>query len=259
MRIFSKIGSPALTAAGVCGFLILAAPALRASTIYYYGGDPQVFFSYGGTNYYYLTYDMVDTGPAVNSDQLYDNFLVPANQTVTVTGFYALIGDPDPSNPNPLADWDVRTNLSATSLGTDVASGTSTTATTTWTTISQNLNGEPSFDLAITLTTPLTLTGGPSGTTYWFNVAPLDPNYYNLFVGLDTTHGNAVGQPLDDDSLLVVNSSTMGNSIQPQNFDASMGVLTGGVSTASAPEPATFVLVGAVLMGLGLIRRRRAC
>ena len=98
----------------------------RATTLFY-GGDPGYIFA--GQPY---TWDGYGGANTFDNYQAYEQFAVPTGMTWSVTGLFANIGVVDyASNPTPLANWYIRTGVTATSLGTLVASGTSTSASTT--------------------------------------------------------------------------------------------------------------------------------
>ena len=216
--------------------------AARATTLFY-GGDPGFFipgYAYGGY------------GGATTYDnyQAYEQFAVPAGTTWSVTGLFANIGVYDyASNPTPLANWYIRTGVTATSLGTLVASGTSMSGSTTDTLNGIALNGGTATGELQTITLPtVQLTGGQ---TYWFAVQPADNSVYHLFVGGTTSHVNAVGGPLND-----IAYDVYPTGINPTGFDWSEGVV-GTSSVAAVPEPATWAMMLLGFAGLGFMAHRR--
>lgn len=214
--------------------------AARATTLFY-GGDPEYFappFSYGGPA----------GANAFENDQAYEHFAVPAGQTWSVTGLFANIGDYDLSaNPTPLANWYIRTGVTTASLGTLVASGTSTSASTTDTLNGFGLNGGGATGVlqTITLSTPVLLAGGQ---TYWVAVQPTDNSPTHLFMGGTKAHVNAVGDPLNS-----VTYSQPGG-ISPDNFDWSEGLI--GTSVAPVPELSTWAMMLLGFAGLGYMGLR---
>lgn len=217
--------------------------AARATTLFY-GGDPGDFipgYAYGG----YAGATIYD------NYQAYEQFAVPAGTTWSVTGLFANIGIYDyASNPTPLANWYIRTGVTATSLGTLVASGTSTPASTTDTLNGFALNGHTATGelQTITLPTTLLLTGGQ---TYWFAVQPEDNSLYHLYVGGTTSHINAVGGPLND---IAYDSYPTG--INPTGFDWSEGVI-GTATVAAVPELSTWSMMILGFAGAGFMVYRR--
>jgi hypothetical protein len=214
------------------------------STTLFYGGDPGDLFpgyawgGYGGANAY-------------DNYQAYEQFAVPTGATWSVTGLFANIGIVDyASNPTPIANWYIRTGVTATSLGTSLASGTSTPATTTDTLNGFTLNGSTATGVLQTIALPaaLQLAGGQ---TYWFAVQPKNNSDYHLFVGGTTSHVNAVGGPLNN---IAYDSYPAG--INPTGFDWSEGVL--GTSTVAAvPELSTWSMMILGFAGAGLMVYRR--
>jgi PEP-CTERM motif len=218
--------------------------AARAETLFY-GGDPGYIFP--GQPY---TYDGYGGANAYDNYQAYEQVAVPAGETWSVTGLFANIGVVDyDSNPTPLANWYIRTGVSAASLGTLVASGTSTSASTTDTLNGITLNTNATGELqTITLPTPLELTGGQ---TYSFAVQPTDNSTYHLFIGGTTSHVNAVGGPLND-----IAYDAYPTGINPAGFDWSEGVI-GTASVAPVPEPSTWAMMLLGFAGICFMAYRR--
>ena len=217
--------------------------AARASTLFY-GGDPSDLFpgyawgGYGGANGY-------------DNYQAYEQFAIPVGTTWSVTGLFANIGIVDyASNPTPIANWYIRTGVTATSLGTLLASGSSTPATTTDTLNGFTLNGSTATGVlqTIALSTALQLIGGQ---TYWFAVQPKNNSNYHLFVGGTTSHVNAVGGPLND---IAYDSYPTG--IIPTGFDWSEGVI-GTATVAAVPELSTWSMMILGFAGAGFMVYRR--
>jgi len=127
-----------------------------------------------------------------------------------------------------------------------VASGTSTTGSTTDTLNGIALNGGTATGelQTVTLPTTLQLTGGQ---IYWFAVQPTDSSLYHLFVGGTTSHVNAVGGPLND-----VAYDIYPTGINPTGFDWSEGVI-GTSSVAAMPELSTWAMMILGFAGVGFI------
>jgi hypothetical protein len=221
-----------------CFLLLAAVSAPLHATILSYGGDP--FFVTGTT---YAGFNDEDSTEGFYAET-YGNFTVPVGQVWTITSVFAQIGDPDPNTPHPLANWDIRTGMSASSLGTSVASGTSTNSTTTWVSFAEQINGDPTFTLTVKLAAPVILVGGK---TYYLNVLPLESSDFNMFVGLG--HGtNTVGTQIETAYYTL--------SQFPGQVSSIADYVSVGVAGIQSPEPGTFPLAGGMLAALVLLQRR---
>jgi hypothetical protein len=225
----------------VACFLLLAMVSMPLhATILSYGGDPSPVTT-GTWDGFYNVQSTLNF-----ADQIYGNFTIPVGETWRITAVYGQIGDPDPAAQTPLANWDIRTGMSTSSMGTDVAHGTSTNSTTTWVSFAEAINGETSLTLTVNLSsTPVFLTGGK---TYYLSVQPIDSSDFNMFLGIGTGT-NQVGTQTE--IFYYTMSNFPGDIVSTANY-ASLGVL----GTESTPEPGTLTLAGSMLAALLLFRRR---
>ena len=195
---------------------------------------------------------------------VYDNFVVPAGQSWTITSVYS--NDLLAVNPTT-AHWEIRSGVSAGVGGTLLDSGDGADSLQA-TGKSYNFNNVGTL-LEYTNTVAVTgVTLGPG--TYWLAVVPdtsgLSGNPGTAATLIDTTSGtHAVGNPPGDDGNSYMSSTFFGLSFVPlltiegdtsQNWDVSMGV-NGTVTQLATPEPASIVtgLTGLFLAG-GYVRMR---
>jgi hypothetical protein len=233
----------------LAGLLVAAAvlngQAAQADTIWYNG-------DYDGRDA--LTNQ---TGPA--DGLVYDNFVVGAGRTLTITSVYSnnLMYYPDEART---AHWEIRSGVSAGDGGTLVASGVGVdnlTATGRFETVIPDVLDVYEYTNQVEVN--VVLTAG----TYWLAVAP-DVSDQNSFIST-TSGANAVGTPPGNDGNSFVSSSFFGwnfvptsdDSIEGQGtWDYSMGV---NGTLSSVPEPSAFLLglVGlTAAAGRGWARRR---
>src|SRR5579875_3075224 len=121
MDIMDRHAAKTCLVTAAIALAIAGAPAAARADVLYYGGDPTVFLRSGGTNYYLGVYNEYNQN---NFDDYknYDNFTVPSGQTWSVSGMFVDIGAL--SAPTS-ANWEIRTGVTGSSLGTLLASGTS--------------------------------------------------------------------------------------------------------------------------------------
>jgi hypothetical protein len=186
---------------------------------------------------------------------VYDNFVVPAGQTWTVTGVFSndVVSPFFGGDGTTTASWAILSGVSAGNGGTVVASGDGTdniTYTGIDSTVYSPFNGfvyTNEVDVSVTL--------GPG--TYWLAVAPDTDGLADSYWAVATTSGaNAVGTPPGNDGNSYVTSTFFGENFAPTTtlegpgtWDYSMGVIgTSSPLVTAAPEPS----VVALLTGAGL-------
>lgn len=193
---------------------------------------------------------------------VYDNFVVPAGYTWTLSSVYS--NDLLSVTPST-AHWEIRSGVSAGNGGTLLYSGDGAD-TITATGNSYNFNGVvPMYEYTNSVAVS-GVTLGPG--TYWLAVVPDVSGFYygGAATYIDTTSGaGAIGNPPGNDGNSYMTSSFLGLNFVPLstiegttgvNWDVSMGV--NGIATSTVvPEPTSMVmgLAGLVLAG-GFIRGR---
>ena len=207
-------------------------------------------------------------GSSGGSGYVFDNFIVPAGQTWSLTDVYSnnLMST---ASPVTSAYFEIRENVSTGSGGTLLYSGTES-ATQTY--IGPGLFGISEYNVDISGLTGITLSGGPAGTTYWLTVAPIIGSNDTSYIAT-TSGANAIGMPAGNDGNSYLVGSLYGYdfepagdyatplNITPENGgqpDFSMGV--NGVMEGAVPEPSTLVMSaigGLTLLGYAWRRRHR--
>jgi hypothetical protein len=198
---------------------------------------------------------------------VYDNFIVPAGQTWSLTSVFS--NDLLSVTPNT-AYWEIRSGVSAGNGGTLLYSGDGTDSQIA-TTKSYNFSGNPLLPPIAEYTNTVSVSGVTLGPgTYWLAVVPdvggLNQLYGAAATVIDTTSGvNAIGIPPGNDGNSFLTSTFFGDNFVPlstiegdttQNWDVSMGV-RGTVTFSTIPEPSSIVcgLTGLVLAA-GYVRHR---
>lgn len=208
---------------------LLSAREARPSAIVYYTGDPNGQAAYG---------NFQDLSGKVNipESQVFEDFIIPPGSTWNVTSMFINEVDLGPSHVNEAA-WSIRAGMSPGNGGTVLYSGTSPASESTGSTSQITVAG-----LNITL---------PSGQ-YWMNVTP-QTNGTKLLA--DTTGGlNSINATLTKAGLWYESGYENYTAI---TADFSIGI-TGDIAVAAAPEPATWALMLAALLGFGIVWKVRA-
>lgn len=242
--MLNRVFCYALLTIGIGAIVWPAGPA-RAGTLWYNGDADGRDAQANG----------IGASPVPDS-LVYDNFVVPAGTTWTITGAFST----DLMNYTGVTDayWEIRSGVSAGNGGTLLASGTSTA---TQTDLGYSLFG---FEVYSVTASGLSVTLGPG--TYYLTIAPVSPSTGGLpanYSYVATTSGtNAVGSPAGDDGHSYMTSSGYGLNFTPATdpsvegpgtWDYSMGV----IGVAAAPEPSGVVMLAIGGLGVaGLIRVR---
>jgi hypothetical protein len=189
---------------------------------------------------------------------IYDDFIIPAGDTYTLTGVFSndLMYDPAAATT---AYWEIRSGVSAVNGGTLVASGDGAdtlTATGRGINLGNTVIDEYTNQVAVNVV----LTAG----TYWLAVAP-DVSNQNSYI-TTTSGANAVGSPPGNDGDSFISSIYFGEYFVPTSdpsvegsgtWDYSMGIIGTAQSPAAVPEPFGATLLPAAGLILLAYRRRR--
>jgi hypothetical protein len=182
----------------------------------------------------------------ISDARVYEDFIVTPNCSIICAVYSNNFMDFTATT----AAWEIRTGVGPGTGGTLVASGTGAAT--------QTLNGfdNPLVPEGYTIMVSglnVALTPG----TYWLSVAPIGQGFGRSFVQ-STSGANAVGAPIQNDSA-IFDSSFFGYSWAPSDLgfglprNYSMGVY-------AVPEPSSVIIlgIGGGLLGLNLVRRKRA-
>jgi hypothetical protein len=223
---------------------VLAAVHLSAATLWYNGDLDlrQGLFNGINTN-------------AVSLAIAYDNFVVPAGETWSITSAWS--NDLMSFTGVTTADWEIRTTGFAVG-SVLVASGTSAATQTA------TGRSDAGFAEYTILATGLNVTLGPG--TYWLGIAPVGFGSGDQSFITTTSGANCVGLPCGNDgnSYWTATSpfnftfvpTTNPNAIGPgQTWDLSMGL--GGTLVAPEPASVAFMLAGLLAIGVYHFRRSR--
>jgi hypothetical protein len=224
-----------------------AAP-VRAANLWYNG-------NFDGTDATTNQKVPINTGSGYVFDTalVFDDFVVPAGHTWTVSSLYSYDQVSYYTAPTT-ATWQIRSGVSAGNGGTLVASGDST-ATITAGHAADYVNYLYPEDKVAETISGVTLTAG----TYWMAIAPDSAGYYGDQSYIETTSGaNAIGLPAGNDASSFELET---GGLDPKNFvvadyaDYSAGV--DGTDALASPEPTTALLLAAATAPALVVRRRR--
>ncbi len=237
----------------VVATVLLCGPGARAGGILWYNGDPDGRDALENATNLASTYN----GGTLYNAFVYDEFIVPTNQTWTITSVFSNIEVTNFTTPPTTATWQILSGVSAGNGGTTVASGDGTATLTP-----NAFSPVNSTDVASTLSetiAPVVLKAG----TYWLSVAPdiTPPFYFANFAGILSTSGaNAIGQGDTGNSFIntVGLPAALGYNFVPTSvvegggtWNYSLG-LSGTSTTTAIPEPSSLTLGGIVLCLCGL-------
>jgi hypothetical protein len=203
--------------------------------------------------------DAIGNQTGIADGLVYDDFIVPVNQTFTITAVFSNDAMPNGVGSNMTAYWEIRSGVSAGDGGTLLASGdgadTTTNSGTTF-----NFGGL-SYPIYQNEVSGLSVTLGPG--TYWLAVAPDVSNSGSYIV---TTSGSgAIGTPPGNDGNSYFSSTFFGDSFLPTTdpsiegpgtWDYSMGIIG---TAAVVPEPSSLILglIGMITTAGSVWARRR--
>lgn len=221
------------TAAVVFGVVVCTFAVAADAAVLYRAGDYNGSYAPGG--------EWPENGNRFN--RYFKDFNVPAGPNWLVQSVGNMSAFQDGVIAGQTARWEIRQGLTASSLGTLVATGNGAIVSPTL--ITTTIGNGPIYDYQVALTTPLTLPAG----TYWLTVQPyfVSPSGTQGNFQAFTLGANSVGGPAIDGVSYI--NSDIGYG-QLNNSPAEPAVTVYGV----VPEPASLAVLG--LAGLALQRRR---
>lgn len=232
--VSTSIGGKRIGLAFAASFLWASLGTAQAGTLWYNG-------DFDGNDALYNA-----VVPSVQTANVYDDFIVPAGQTWSISDVYSndLLST---ASPVTSAYFEIREGVSPGNGGTLLYLGTDA-ATTTPT--GRSGFGYDEYTVDVTGLTGITLTAG----TYWLNVSPVVTSISDISYITTTGGTNAVGMPPGNDGDSYVAGSYYVNQggynyepasdyyVNPDTglADFSMGV--DGIIVASVPEPSTLAM-----------------
>ncbi len=208
------------------------------------------------------------TPPYGENQYVYDNFVVPAGQTWTITSVFSNNQIAFYAGLPTTGYFEIRSGVSTGNGGTLIASGTDAATATAITPVPGNYYVAPEYTFSVAVPS-IVLTAG----TYWLTVTPVDQTaYFNDISYVETTSGaNAIGMPQGNDgNSYVTNNLSAGNGgldfatglslLGPDGLTAPVDFSMGVVGSFSVPEPPSLLLAslggGLVLLAHAAFRRR---
>jgi hypothetical protein len=206
----------------------------------------QLFFNGEGPSPLGSFASWVNSPTNTTNQVVFDRFSVPTGQIWTAS---AVFGEFSSFNVDPAVTalfWQIRTGMSSgAGVGTVVASGSG----------AAGIVGDR-YTVAVA---PLILGPGDYWLGMYADLTGVASSPNNPFFGPGTTDGtNSINASLDNAALWLTgpDAALAGGTVSSINDDISYG-MHGQFISAVVPEPTTWALLGAGLLALGAVRRRR--
>ena len=227
---------PRRALAGVLALVLAAALLGAADAQLFYNGDRA-----GGGSYASWINEPEDDLNQI----VFDNFVVAAGQTWTVTGVFGQFRLRAAGAPISALGWEIRSGMSLGSgYGTVVASGMDAFS-----------QAGDTYTMSVT---PFALGAGEYWLGVWADLAGSDVADAPSFGPFITTGTNAVNAVGDAQAFWLIggDDANVGGAVNDIAEDFALGVL-GRSSVSAVPEPGTWALLATGLAGLGLAAHRR--